>query len=231
MSSTTSPAVSPRREGEPEVDLTAYRLVHRAMLTDVAALADLADRVAGGTSVLGGDRAIALRSYTVRLCAEIAALHRAEAEVVWPVVAASAGSAVDLADLVDDHHAMSPVLTRCRSAVDAIAVVPDDPETACALATAATDLLGLVQEHVDEEQRELFPALRGFVSTADFADAVCRIRREAGTRRLAWLLPWVAQHATPAEVEHALAGCGGSVRVLLTVSAPRFARHRRAALG
>ena len=43
MSSTT-PAVTPRRDGEPEVDLTAVRLVHRAMLTDVRALADLAHR-------------------------------------------------------------------------------------------------------------------------------------------------------------------------------------------
>jgi hypothetical protein len=231
MSVTAPPVVTPRREGDPEVDLTAYRLVHRAMLTDVAALADLADRVAGGSSVLGPERAAALARYAGRLCAEIGALLAAECDEVWPVVAASAGSAMDLADLRDDHRAIGPALTRCRSAADAIGVVPDDPETACALATAATDLLGLLQEHVAEEERELFPVVRRFVSTADFGAAVCRVRRDAGARRLAWLLPWVAHHATPVEVDVALAGCGGRTRLLLAASSPRFARGRRAALG
>ena len=79
-------------------------------------MADLADRVAGGTATLGGDRATALRRYADRLCVEIGSLHDAEGGELWPVVAASAGSAVDLSDLADDHHAIDPVLARCRAA-------------------------------------------------------------------------------------------------------------------
>ena len=109
------PAVTPRRDGDPEVDLTAVRLVHRAMLADVRAVADLADRVAGGTATLR-DRGTALRRYADRLCAEIDSLHDAEGGELWPVVAASAGAAVDLSDLADDHHAIDPVLARCRTA-------------------------------------------------------------------------------------------------------------------
>ena len=133
MSSTT-PAVTPRRDGEPEVDLTAVRLVHRAMLTDVRALADLADRVAGGTTPLSDDRRAALWQYADRLCIEIDSLNDAEGGELWPVVAASAGSAVDLSDLADDHHAIDPVLARCRTALAALTVDADDREAAALLA-------------------------------------------------------------------------------------------------
>ena len=97
-------------------------------------------------------------------------------------------------------------------------------------AGATTDLLGLLVEHVAEEERELFPAMATFVSVADYEAALTRIRRRAGARRLAWLLPWVAQHATSVEVERSLAGAGRGTRLLLALSTPRFARHRRAAL-
>ena len=65
----------------------------------------------------GGDRATALRRYADRLCVEIGSLHDAEGGELWPVVAASAGSAVDLSDLADDHHAIDPALARCRTAL------------------------------------------------------------------------------------------------------------------
>ena len=96
MSSTTTPAVTPRRDGEPEVDLTGYRLVHRAMLADTRAVADLADRVAGGSVVLTAARATALREYVGELCHEIHTHHDSEDRIIWPVIAASAGAAVDL---------------------------------------------------------------------------------------------------------------------------------------
>ena len=194
-------------------------------------MADLADRVAGGTSILGGDRATALRRYADRLCREIDCLHDAEGGELWPVVAASAGSAVDLSDLADDHHAIDPVLARCRAALAALTVATDDLEEAAPLAGAMTDLLGLLGEHVAEEERELFPAVAAFVSVADYDAALSRMRRRAGLRRLAWLLPWMAQHATAAEVEQSLSGAGRGTRLLLAVSTSRFARQRRAALG
>ena len=124
------------------------------------------------------------------------------------MVAASAGSAVDLSDLADDHHAIDPVLARCRAAVAALTVAADDLAAAALLAGAMTDLLGLLVEHVAEEERELFPAVAAFVSVADYEAALARMRRRAGVRRLAWLLPWVAQHATAAEVR-AVAGRRG----------------------
>ncbi len=233
MSSTTTSAVTPRRNGEPEVDLSAYRLVHRAALTDVAALADLADRVAGGLEVLPPAKAAAVHRYAGRLCTEIAALQAAEDQDLWPVVSASAGSAVDLCELRADHRAAAALLARCRSSVAALAVAPDDRAVAVTLAGAATDLLGLLQEHVESAESELFPAIRRFVSVPDYRMAVARARRRTGSRRVGWVLAWLARHATAAEVEQALTGLGAGSRsrLLLALSGPLFARERRAALG
>lgn len=232
MSSTTIPAVTPRRDGDPEVDLTGYQLVHRGLVADTRAIADLADQVAGGSITLSPARAASLQLYVARLCSEIRALTHAEGELLWPVVEASAGPAVDLSGLTDDHRVIDPLLARCRSSATVLRAGPDDRDAACRLAGAATDLAALLAEHAADEERELFPALRQFVSVADFTGAAARIRRELGVRRLGWLLPRLAHHATTEEVERALDGRGGGrAHLLLAVAGPRFRRTRRAALG
>ena len=231
MTSTTTPETAPQPGGEPEVDLTAYRLAHRAMVTDATDLADLADRVAGGRTPLPAARAAALSAYCRRLCTDISDLHAAEGREFWPVVAAAAGSAVDLSDLEDDHHAIEPVLARCRSTAAALVLAPGERDAAAALAGAATDLRDLLTEHVAEDERDLFPAVLRFVPAAEFGAAFTRARRRLGVRRVAWLLPWLAEHATAAETERLLAVGGRGARLVLTLGRPRFRRARHAALG
>lgn len=228
MSSTTTTAVTPRRDGEPEVDLTGYRLAHRAAIADSRAFADLADGVAGTRSGLTPAQASAVRAYVVRLSTEIAFLHDAEDRVLWPVVAASAGAAVDLSELADDHHVIGPLLVRARSAAAALEEAPADPDAACRLAGTMTDLAALLEEHARDEERELFPCVARFVSVADYAAAGTRIRRDLGIRRLTWVLPWLAHHATGEEVARTVRGRDQAV---LVVSGPRFRRARAAALG
>ena len=55
----------------------------------------------------------------------------------------------------------------------------DDLAAAAQLAGAMTDLLGLVEEHVAENERVLFPAVRAFVSVADYDAAQARMQRRA----------------------------------------------------
>lgn len=231
MTSTTSPSARPHRGGEPEVDLVFYRLLHRAMLADVAALADVTDLAATGDLVLTTARAQALAGYVERLCGEIAALHRGEDAVLWPLVAAAAGAAVDLGDLADDHHAMDPLLVRARTFAAALAREPQDLPMANRLAGAVTDLLDLLTEHVADAERCLFPAITRYVSIADFAAARSQLRRDLGPGQLLWLLPWLAHHATGDELQRALAGAGPAPKVLLALGGPAFRRSRAAALG
>jgi iron-sulfur cluster repair protein YtfE (RIC family) len=231
MTSTTSPSASPRRGGEPEVDLVFYRLLHRAMLADVAALADVTDRAACADPVLTAARAKALAGYVDRLCGELAAVHRGEDAILWPLVAAAAGAAVDLGDLADDHHAMDPLLVRARTFSSALTRDPQDLPMANRLAGTVTDLLDLLTEHVADAERCLFPAIARYVSVADFAAARSQLRRDLGPAQLLWLLPWLAHHATGDELHRALAGAGPAPKVLLTLGGPAFRRSRAAALG
>jgi iron-sulfur cluster repair protein YtfE (RIC family) len=231
MSSTTTPAVTPRRDGEPEVDLTGYRLVHRAMLADTRAVADLADRVAGGSVVLTAARAAALREYVGELCHEIHTHHDAEDQIIWPVIAASAGAAVDLGELTDDHSVIDPMLARARTAATALATAPDDLEAACRLASAMTEMFTLLDEHIGEEEREVFPVITRFVSVGDYSRAEEELRRGVAFIHLRWVVAWLAHHATPAEASILLRKAGFPFRVLLAVSRPGFRRTRKAALG
>ena len=231
MTSTTSRGVTPRRSGDPEVDLVFYRLLHRAMLADVSALAEVSDRAACGDLVPTPERAAALAAYVDRLCGEIAALQRGEDAVLWPLVTASAGSAVDLCDLTDDHHAMDPLLVRARTFSAALARDPQDLPMANRLAGTVTDLLALLTEHVADAERGLFPAITRYVSVADFTAARSQLRRDLGPGQLMWLVPWLCFHATGDELRRALAGTGPAPKVLLRIGGPAFRRARAAALG
>ena len=231
MSSTAIPAVTPRRDGDPEVDLTPYRLVHRAMLADTRGVADLADRVAGGSPALSAARAAALRSYVEALCQEIHTHHDGEDHLLWPVVAASAGTAVDLSGLTDDHGVIDPLLGRARSAAAALGTVPDDRDAACRLAGAMTEMSALLDEHIGEEERELFPVIRRFVSVADYEATETRLRRNVSWPRRRWVVPWLAEHATAEETRQLLARAGLPFRVLLAVTRPGFRRTRREVFG
>ena len=201
MSSTTTPAVTPRRDGEPEVDLTAYRLVHRAMLADTRAwpTSPTGSPAARWPSPRPGrprsgrtSRSSARRS-TPTTTAE---------DRTWSgrSIAASAGAAVDLAELTDDHGVIDPMLGRARSAATALGTAPDDLDAACRLASAMTEMFALLDEHIGEEEREVFPVIRRFVSVVDYEATEDRIRRD-----IALLAPALggavarATHATPSE--------------------------------
>jgi hypothetical protein len=82
---------------EPEPDLTSMVVVHRAIRQDLRRLAACLAEIAGRGSSPSQARAIG--RYTAALLAEIRAHHENEDEVLWPVIAATAGQAVDLAPL------------------------------------------------------------------------------------------------------------------------------------
>jgi hypothetical protein len=201
------------------------------MLADTRDVADLADRVAGGSPALTAARAAALRSYVEQLCQEIHAHHDGEDHLIWPVVAASAGSAVDLSGLTEDHGVIDPLLGRARSAAAALGTVPDDRDAACRLAGAMTETFALLDEHIGEEERELFPVIRRFVSVADYEATEAQIRKNITLPHLRWVVPWLAAHATPEETRLVLAKAGFPFRVLLAVTGPGFRRTRREVFG
>jgi hemerythrin-like domain-containing protein len=215
--------VTPRRPGEPEADVARLALTHRALRGGCRLLADVAAEAAAGgpwsprrrKAVVGFGRAV-LR--------EVQAHTAREDAVLWPVVAACAGAhGADLEPLAEDHAVLRGLLIRAGTALTACAA----PDAAPAPAAVLGELADVLDEHVEEEEREVFPVLRRCVSARDLAryEAVCA--RGSGLRQAAFALAWLADACvTPAERAGLLAATPPPWRLLLRAAGPRWRRRR-----
>ncbi len=216
--------VSPRRPGDPEPDLTGFALVHRALRSGCRLLADAATAVAAGSPCPPARHRAVVR-FAGAVLDEVHRHHAREDDVLWPVIAASAGVHVDLEPLSDDHAELQRLLDRARAALARFAVA--GPVQAAPLAEVLTRLADDLDEHVAEEEREVFPVLRRFVSAGDLTRAEARFRSGTTPVRLAFLLPWLADACpTPADRERLLARVPPPLRLLLRAASPAWRRRR-----
>jgi hemerythrin-like domain-containing protein len=228
----TTAALSPRRPDEPAPDLSDYTIVHRAMTTDLRRLGELVDRVAQGKERLGERRASALREYLVGIDAEIRSHHHVEDDYVWPLlVAVAAGPTTGLADLTGDHGELDPLLDTVERLAGRLADDPDDPNTAAALAAVLTDVSRLLDRHVADEERVVFPLIREYVRVADYRELQRRFRGNLSLHALRFVVPWVVSHATAAEGAALRGDAGLPLRALLRVVGGRFADRQRLVFG
>ncbi|PRY39358.1 hemerythrin-like domain-containing protein [Geodermatophilus tzadiensis] len=217
--------VRPRTDGDLVPDVLGMRLAHRAMLRDANRLPDLAERLAAGTC--DARRADAVARYVRDFADSVHHHHSVEDEVLWPVLAASAGPHVDLTELSDDHAALDPALARLRTTADAFRARPGE-DTATALAVELADLRDTLTEHIGDEEASVFPVIERYVSVADWAAVKARIRKRA---KLSFEAPRVLAVATDAERAAIEADGGPALRVLLAVLVPPFRRRERAVFG
>ncbi len=217
--------VTPRRPGEPEADLTGLALAHRALRGGCRLLADGAASAAaaGPDDDWPPGRRRALVAFGRGVLRAVRVHTEREDAVLWPVVAASAGAhAADLGPLTEDHEALRAVLGRAAAALPLLAA-GDAGRAAAVLA----ELAGALDEHVEEEEREVFPVLRRCVSARDLARYEARCARGPGLRHAAFALPWLAATCgTPAERAGLLAATPVPLRVVLRVAGPGWRRRR-----
>jgi hemerythrin-like domain-containing protein len=224
MDSATPLHVTPRRPGEPQADLTGYTLVHRAIRADITRLSSLLTALAVSGRPISSERAAAITTYVTSYNAAVRLHHQDEEDVLWPVIAASAGEAVDLNPYQDDHHVLEPLQSRCDELAERFAA---DPAThTSALAQTLRELDDLLHEHLDQEEYELFHVIRRHVSVDDYAAACSRIQRRTSPRDAGWTIPWLARHSGPAELA-LIPGQAKEVRVFLK----EFARLETAVFG
>ena len=228
-----APSAVPRREGDVEVDLSGYQAVHRALLTDLAELTAAVDAVAsaGGSPSSAGAGAVA--TYVRELCTVTRDHLDWEDREVWPLLASSAGPAVDLSDLTDDHAVLSPLLALARSTSGALADDPGDATRVAALAGRLAELRDLLTEHVADEEAAVLPAIRQYVSVADYRRAERAAFAGVTPAQRVWLLGWLDLH----DASTALAAAGSatwlhqqSLLAALPVARAAFRRRRAQAL-
>lgn len=200
-------------------DLTGMKIAHRGMLDDTRRFAEILGRIGGGEPC-DGRRRNAIGDYLDQLCASIHHHHTIEDEVVWPILAASAGAAVDVHDLQDDHNQLDALLAILQARTAAFTSANAGHRSAAnELAATLDDVHQLLGEHIADEEKVVFPIVDRYVSVADWDRVEKAARRGASMRFEA---PRMMRHADELELAKMKREAGPVIRAVLRLLVRSF---------
>ncbi|GAA0733795.1 hemerythrin domain-containing protein [Dactylosporangium roseum] len=209
-------------------NLLGITINHRSMRGDARRFAALVRSIADGTTASSPARARAIERYLTSLCAGIHHHHQAEDEVLWPVLEAAAGAEVDLTELTDDHAQLDPLLDRLRAEARALSAAPRDRAAAARLATTLAALRDLLDEHIDDEERTVFPVITRYVSHAEWQRVEAAVRKGSA---MSFELPRIERYATGDELAELYRMAGPVLRFMLALVRPGFLRREKVIFG
>ncbi|MFC5064909.1 hemerythrin domain-containing protein [Actinomycetospora atypica] len=215
MTSTAAPALTT------DTDLLGIRIAHRIMRRDARLLAGLAAAWADGSDPLTGRRRRVFGAWIEGLCRDIHHHHATEDDVLWPVLERYAGAEVDLAPLSDDHAALDPVLDDIRAT---FTVAAADGRVG-PLAERLIHLTDLLDEHIAEEERDLFPVIRRYVPQAEWA--VVEKAAQRGGPGIRYALPRIVDVATEEEFATMTASAPKPLLLVMKLLLPRYRREKK----
>jgi iron-sulfur cluster repair protein YtfE (RIC family) len=173
-------------------------------------------------------RSRALCRYTAALLAEIRVHHHNEDEILWPVIAATAGPAVDLTPLTDDQLAIQDAASRAGQALTSFRT---DPRMLAALHAPVSNLRDMLDDHTADEEEQILPAMRRYLTVAAYRWCQKQIQRQATLPALRFTAPWLERHAQSDEQSQLLAAVGWPARILLITTRSRYAWLERQVFG
>jgi hemerythrin HHE cation binding domain-containing protein len=224
---TSQLTLTARNADDPEPDLTSTVVAHRAIRGDLARLATLLD--AACDLELHHQHPREFCRYAAGVLAAIQAHDQNEDNIIWPVIAATARQAVDLAPLTDDHEAIEAASGRAR---EVLALFAAEPAThAAALRGSVSELRDLLDEHIADQEAHLYPIMRRYLPAEAYRWCEKQIVRKAGLHSLRFSVPWLARHAHDGELRRLVAAGGWRARAVLTVSRHRYQQLERKAFG
>lgn len=207
------------------VNLLGFRITHRAMRADTRRLATALNELAADDRPADPARLDAIAKFATSLCAGIHHHHTVEDLELWPVIVRAAGAEVDLSDLTDDHDALDPILDEITAAAGRLRA---DRAAVPAMAEAMGRLADLLDEHIEEEERRLFPIILKYVSEADW-NRVEQLARKGGDLRFD--LPRIGQHALPEELAELRREGGPMITLALALTRRGHLRRQRLVFG
>jgi hypothetical protein len=202
-------------------------VTHRAIRQDLARAAALSGAIAGRGLPPGQARDFC--RHTAALLAAVRAHDENEETIIWPVIAATARQAVDLAPLIDDHQAIEAASGRASQVLACLAAEPGT--YAVALRASVAELRDMVDEHIADEEAQLLPAMRRYLTAGAWRWCERQILRTAAPPGLRFTMPWLARHAADGELRPLLAAGGWRARIALAGSRLGYGRLERRAFG
>ncbi|MEV7965690.1 hemerythrin domain-containing protein [Sphaerisporangium sp. NPDC088356] len=206
-------------------DTLGFRITHRAMRGDTRRLAAVTAEIASGRQSCDQARAAAISTFIAKLCEGIHHHHSMEDKVLWPVLERSAGAAVDLSDLSDDHSELDPLLDEVRSSATAFVT---GRTAAGRLAALLGTLADLLDEHIEEEELTIFPIIEKYVSASDWLAVETAVRKGGDA---AFDLPRIGQYARPEELARLRKIAGPVLSVMLALTRGPHRRRQRLIFG
>ena len=179
-------------------DLTIVVLIHQALRADGARL------VATVTSLQPGDqqgRVPGVRAYYDRYREQLIAHHTHEDTVFYPALAAKVGDdRMCRVQLEAEHAQLDDVLTSIGKGLDELAASNGDfsvrRDRVVADLTTMVDELG---SHLDFEERVALPLFVSEIPVEEYNALEKKVRRATPRDESSFLIPWLAESATPAQ--------------------------------
>jgi hemerythrin-like domain-containing protein len=209
-------------------NVMGMQIAHRVMLRDLDRTTGVAMAIADGGVSIAGPRVRALVRYLELMVDSIHHHHRAEDDILWPVIESRAGAHIDLTALTEDHDALVPKLDGLAATVRQFELSPSQ-RTAAVVAARLVDVRNTLAEHIAEEERDTFPVIRRYLSVSDWRDVESRIRK-AGAK-MSFELPRIAAAVSPEELRALKADAGPMIGLLLFLVRPAYRRMEKAIWG
>jgi len=211
---------------EGPLDLNGMYMAHHAFRRDLARFA----AAARNTPVAAVDvwRALAVR--WEQFGAILHHHHTTEDDVLWPQLmdVADAEGRATLEAMEAEHEVIDPMLASCAAGFAAMAAAPDEA-TRDRLAHTAETARDTLSEHMRHEETEALPLVQELLSHEGW-DRVEKAAGEGkGLKDLMFLVPWVADGLTPAQLETAYRSVGQGFRIFLALTRGRYARREAVA--
>jgi len=209
-------------------NVLGMQIAHRVMLRDLDRTIGVTMAMADGGVDITRRRVRALVRYLESMVDSIHHHHRAEDDILWPVIELRAGAHVDLTALTEDHEALIPKLDGLAETVRQFEASPSR-RSAAVVAGRLVDVRNTLAEHIAEEERDTLPVIRRYLSVSDWQDVESRIRK-AGAK-MSFELPRIAAAVSADELSALKRDAGPVIGVMLFLLTPRYRRMEKAIWG
>jgi hemerythrin-like domain-containing protein len=199
--------------------LSMNQVIHAAVRRDVARTEQALRAVADGDSSRARQIQVAWRN----LVRELTHHHEAEDDNIWPLLERRGFDPALLADMESEHAAMKHALGSASAAIDDVVTSPTSA-TAGAAADAVSDCAGVVNTHLEHEERDVEPIALQLADDPEWK-AMTKKLRPASIVDASNALAWMQDGAGERERSSLRATIPGPVVTLLTLLLAR--RYRR----
>ena len=145
-------------------------MVHRVFRNELHGVPELIDGVRAGDA----KRAAVVNAHLSFIVAVLHHHHAAEDDLIWPKLYARAPlSAHEICRMEDDHRAIAASIDTAK-ATGSVWATTGAPSAAERLRTAVDELIGLVDVHLDDEERDVVPLIEECITAPEWKKATAR---------------------------------------------------------